>query len=242
MKKLVRLAIGVIIVLLLVKLCSGNLGSVISLPGGTGESSSTEESGGWFGQKKNDPATENDDIDKSLKDISKELERKLGIGKKDQSSTSSTTTTVSSDNPLSFKGIPITGTSSEFGTKLVRAGFRNSGNGVYVGDFAGYGNCKVTLVGNNPVTGVRVDFPTISDWDSLEKSYDNLQASLTQKYGIEPKVSSGSNVATYSLPNGTITLDADVKEQSSWHVILKYSNQAVASLPVPTGSNPIDDL
>ena len=176
MKKLVRLAIGVIIVLLLVKLCSGNLGSVISLPGGTGESSSTEESGGWFGQKKNDPATENDDIDKSLKDISKELEKKLGIGKKDQSSTSSTTTTVSSDNPLSFKGIPITGTSSEFGTKLVRAGFRNSGNGVYVGDFAGYGNCKVTLVGNNPVTGVRVDFPTISDWDSLEKSYDNLQA------------------------------------------------------------------
>ena len=100
----------------------------------------------------------------------------------------------------------------------------------------------MTPSGNNPVQEVRVDFPVISDWDALEKAYDSLQASLTQKYGIEPITSTGSNVATYNLPNGTITLDADVKNQSSWHVILKYSNPATTASSGTLGSNPIDDL
>ena len=78
--------------------------------------------------------------------------------------------------------------------------------------------------------------------DNLEKSYDSLQASLTQKYGIEPVVSQGSNKAVYNLTNGTITLDADVKEQSSWHVILTYSNFASVKSSGTLGRNPIDDL
>ena len=122
------------------------------------------------------------------------------------------------------------------------AGFKKSLDGTYTGDFAGYSGCKVTPVGN-PVQEVRVDFPVISDWNNLEKAYDSLQASLTQKYGMEPKTSQGSNVATYNLANGTITLDADVKNQSSWHVILKYSNASSAiTIPGTSGKNPIDDL
>ena len=61
-----------------------------------------------------------------------------------------------------------------FGNELTRAGFSKSGNGIYTGDFAGYSRCKVTPIGNNPVNGVRVDFPVITDWDNLEKSLEQL--------------------------------------------------------------------
>ena len=82
----------------------------------------------------------------------------------------------------------------------------------------------------------------IQDWDALEKAYDSLQASLTQKYGIEPVTSTGSNLAVYNLPNGTISLEPDVKNQSSWHVILKYSNLTTTTSSGTLGRNPIDDL
>ena len=253
MKKLIRLLVVVLAAFLLVKLCT-NMGGMISLPGSTGSGSDTGssgDSGGWFSPKEK---SDGQKVDKTVKDIAEEIEKELGIGKSGKSSsgtnsTSSSTTSSStnssptdSSNPLTFKGIPIKGTLSEFGAQLTKAGFRNAGSGVYTGDFAGYGGCKVTPSGTNPVSQVRVDFPVITDWDSLEKAYDDLQASLTQKYGQEPVTSPNSNVATYNLPNGTITLDADVKQQSSWHVILTYANN-VSLLPSPTtGTNPIDDL
>ena len=136
----------------------------------------------------------------------------------------------------------MTGTLTNFGNELVKAGFRSSGNGTYTGDFAGYGGCKVTPSGSNPVREVRVDFPVISDWDSLEKAYDSLQASLTRKYGIQPQTAPNSNVAVYNLPNGTITLDADVKDSTTWHVILKYTNALTASSTGTLSRDPIDDL
>ena len=92
----------------------------------------------------------------------------------------------------------------------------------------------------NPVQEVRVDFPVISDWDALEKAYDNLQADLTRKYGMEPIVN--RNLAVYNLPNGTISLDADVSNQSTWHVILKYTNGLATTSTGTLGRNPIDDL
>ena len=229
MKRLIRIILLFLVLFLLARLCTGGLGRVIQLPGGT-EKSSSDKSGGWLSPKDNGG-------DKSLKDISEELEKTLGIGKnKDKGSK---TTDAS---PLAFKGIPITGSLSSFGNELVKAGFRSSGNGTYTGSFAGYDGCKITPLGNNPVSEVRVDFPVITDWDSLEKSYDALQASLTQKYGIEPTVSTDNNEAIYKLPNGTIILDADVKEQSSWHVILRYLNQTQPVLETSSGSSPFDDL
>lgn len=242
MKKLIRLVLTVVVVLLVVKLCTDKVGSVITLPGGLG-GEQTEDSGGWFTPKEK---TEDKSSDKEVPKDIKDLERELGIGNDSPSTTtnlpSTTTTTSTATSPLSFKGIPITGSLSSFGNELVRAGFKKALDGTYTGDFAGYSGCKVTPSGNNPVQEVRVDFPVISDWDTLEKAYDSLQASLTQKYGIEPKTSTGNNLAVYNLPNGTISLDADVKDRSSWHVILKYSNNLSNTITNTTGRNPIDDL
>ena len=238
MKKLLRLLFVLVIVFLLVRLCTSQMGSVIKLPGGMGGSSSSSESGGWLSPKDNGS-------DKDLKDIVSEIENELGIGKDKKETTSTapsnTVPSATPTTPLTFKGIPITGTLSAFGDELVKAGFRNSGSGSYVGDFAGYSGCKVTPSGYNSVQEVRVDFPVITDWNALEKSYDNLQASLTQKYGIEPKTTPGSNLAVYDLPNGRISLDADVKEQATWHVILKYTASLIGSTST-SGRNPIDDL
>ena len=247
MKKLLRLVITVAVIFLAVRWCSKQFGSVITLPGGSGgtigssEKTGSEGSGGWFSQKKQ-PSGTTSNQDPDIED----LERELGIGKyKGQqpstqtqtTQTPSTTTTASA--PLAFKGIPVTGSLSAFGSALVKAGFKNAGNGAYTGDFAGYSGCKVTPSGN-PVQEVRVDFPVISDWDALEKAYDNLQADLTRKYGIDPVVN--RNLAVYNLPNGTISLDADVSNQSNWHVILKYTNAFTTSSTGTLGRNPIDDL
>ena len=242
MKKLLRLIVVVAAIFLLVRYCTSNFGSVINLPGGMG-GNSTEDNGGWFSPKKDSETKTKDNSDRKVPDDIKDLERELGIGNDDGPSTPvniPSTTTTTPSTPLSFKGIPIKGSLSAFGNELVKAGFKNAGNGTYTGSFAGYSGCRITPSGNNPVQEVRVDFPVISDWDALEKAYDSLQASLTQKYGIEPKTSQGSNLAVYDLPNGTISLDADVKNQSSWHVILKYANSS--SILVPSGNNPIDDL
>ena len=255
MKRLIRLVLIIAVAYLAVKYCSDHYGNVISLPGGLGGNENTEKTedtdGGWFSPKKDSEKKSSEkksdkDVPKDIKD----LERQLGIGDDDDDEPSATinvpsttsTSPASASSPMTFKGIPMKGSLSAFGNQLVKAGFKSAGNGTYSGDFAGYSGCKVTPSGNNPVNEVRVDFPVISDWDNLEKSYDSLQASLTQKYGIEPVTSTGSNVAVYNLPNGTITLDADVKNQSSWHVILKYSNLAATNSSGSLGRNPIDDL
>ena len=247
MKKLLRLVITVAVIFLAVRWCSRQFGSVITLPGGSGgtiggsEKTGSEGSGGWFSPKKQ-PSGTTSNQDPDIED----LERELGIGKyqgqkpsaqTQTTQTPSTTTTASA--PLSFKGIPITGSLSAFGSELVKAGFKNAGNGTYTGDFAGYNGCKVTPTGN-PVQEVRIDFPVISDWDALEKAYDNLQADLTRKYGMDPIVN--RNLAVYNLPNGSISLDADVSNQSSWHVILTYKNAGTTTSPGTLGRNPIDDL
>ena len=248
-KKLLRLVITVAVIFLAVRWCSKQFGSVITLPGGSGgtigssEKTGSEGSGGWFSPKKqNDRSTTNGDLIEDVED----LERELGIGKyqgqkpsTQPQTTQTPSTTTSASTPLTFKGIPLTGSPAAFGSALVQAGFKNAGNGTYTGEFAGYSNCKVTPTGN-PVQEVRVDFPVISDWDALEKAYDNLQADLTRKYGMEPIVN--RNLAVYNLPNGTISLDADVANQSSWHVILKYANAAPTTSTGTLGRNPIDDL
>ena len=248
LKKLLRLILAVAVIFLAVRWCSSSFGSVIKLPGGLGKESTqggtNDSGGGWFSPRdtKNEATT-----NRSLEEEVKELEREMGIGTNNGTTRSTNTTTPSattksSTTPLSFKGIPMTGTLSAFGSELVKAGFKSAGNGTYTGDFAGYSGCKVTPSGSNPVQEVRIDFPVISDWDALEKAYDSLQASLTEKYGIQPQTATNSNVATYDLPNGTITLDADVKDRSTWHVILKYTNAYTASSNGTLGRNPIDDL
>ena len=250
MKKsgLLKLIVAVVVIFFLVRLCSQNFGSVITLPGGLGGSDSggkaSDESGGWFSPK-GQTGSSTSNIDPDIED----LERELGVGSNrgkttttTTSSSTTTSTTTTSSTPLSFKGIPMTGSLSAFGNELVKAGFRSAGNGTYTGDFAGYSGCKITPSGSNPVQQVRIDFPVISDWDALEKAYDSLQADLTRKYGKEPQTTANSNLAVYDLPNGTISLDADVKDKSTWHVILTYSNAPTLTMGTTTGNNPFDDL
>ena len=247
LKKLLRLVITVAVIFLAVRWCSSQFGSVINLPGGSGgtigssEKTGSEGSGGWFSPK-NQPSGTTSNQDPDIED----LERELGIGKyqgqKPSTQTQTTqapSTTTTASAPLSFKGIPMTGSLSAFGSALVNAGFKNAGNGTYTGNFAGYDGCKVTPSGN-PVQEVRIDFPVISDWDALEKAYDNLQADLTRKYGMDPVVN--RNLAVYNLPNGSISLDADVSNQASWHVILTYKNALTTTSTGTLGRNPIDDL
>lgn len=245
MKKIIRIVIVLAVLLLAVKFCSDRFGSIISLPGSS-DGDNTEESGGWLRPKEK---TEEKSLDKTISSEEiKELERELGIGTGKPSSSSSdkssTTTapTPSVSSSLSFKGIPMTGTLSSFGTELVKAGFRRNGDGTYTGDFAGYGGCRITPSGSNPVQEVRVDFPVISDWDALEKAYDSLKDALARKYGKEPETSTDNNIAVYELPNGTITLDADVTDRSSWHVILTYANGQTTPVNTTSGRNPFDDL
>ena len=242
MKKIIKLLLALAVILLLVKFCSDKLGSIISLPGGLGNESTEDTGGGWFGQKEK-TSEKSSDGDVTYDPDIKELEKQLGIGTDKSSSTTVNTpsTTATASSPLSFKNIPISGSLSSFGSELVKAGFRSAGNGTYTGYFAGYSGCKITPSGN-PVQEVRVDFPVISDWNALEKAYDSLQASLTQKYGIEPVTSTSNNLAIYNLPNGTITLDADVKDSSTWHVILTYANDFMNANTGTLGSNPHDDL
>lgn len=255
MKKIIRVVLVLLVLILAVRFCASKLGNVITIPGMT-EKETTEDNGGWFRQKEKteEKSVQKEENKTASSDEIRDLERELGIGvDKNETTTakipstnnnasSKTSTGSSISNPLTFKGIPMTGTLSSFGAELVKAGFRNAGNGTYTGSFAGYDGCRITPSGSNPVQEVRVDFPVISDWDTLEKAYDSMQASLTQKYGVEPKTATNSNLAVYTLPNGTISLDADVRDRSSWHVILTYANNPSKTLTTPSTRNPIDDL
>ena len=247
MKKIIKLVLSVAVILLVVRWCSYNFGGVISLPGGSGRGNTEgtgRESTGGSGWQNPGGGISNPNLEREVE----ELEREMGVGKykgqKPSAQTPSTapSATTSASSHLSFKGIPMTGTLSAFRTELGKAGFRSAGNGTYTGDFAGYSGCRITPSGGDTVQEVRVDFPVISDWSALEKAYDSLQASLTQKYGIEPTTSENSNVAVYDLPGGTITLDADVADKSTWHVILKYTNDLSLGTTGTLGRNPIDDL
>ena len=252
MKKIIRVVLVLLVLILAVRFCASKLGNVITIPGMT-EKETTEDNGGWFRQK--EKTEQKSSTGTVSSDEIKELEKELGIGvdKKESTSvklpgsttstTTTTTTTASASSPLSFKGIPMTGSLASFGNELVKAGVRNNGDGTYTGSFAGYGGCTITPSGSNPVKEVRVDFPVISDWDTLEKAYDSLQASLTQKYGKEPKTKANSNLAVYDLPNGNISLDADVANRSTWHVILTYANASSSGTLTNTSTgNPYDDL
>lgn len=95
---------------------------------------------------------------------------------------------VSAQEHLTFKGIPIDGTPKEFGSKLTANGFeyQYDYDGVlwYEGPFAGYNNCKVAVKSsNNLVYEVVVIFPTAYSWNALYSTYISLKNMLTQKYG-----------------------------------------------------------
>lgn len=108
------------------------------------------------------------------------------------------TATIDNNKHLTFKGVPINGTLSQFVAKMEAAGFKRTnknnkdagkGQVKLVGDFAGYNNCCVfvsTQLQLDLVCKIRVEFPGKDNWDELYRNYTNLKNLLTEKYG-KPK-------------------------------------------------------
>jgi len=94
-----------------------------------------------------------------------------------------------SSRHLSFKGVPIDGTLSDFVTKMQKSGFIqkviNNSTATLVGEFASYKDCVVevsTMKQKDLVTNITVIFPDCSNWSSLSSNYFNLKDLLTEKY------------------------------------------------------------
>ena len=95
---------------------------------------------------------------------------------------------------LTFKGVPIDGTLTEFVSKLKQKGLTHigteDGTAILKGDFAAYKNCTVAAIAlkqKNLVAKVGVMFPSLETWSSLSNNYFSLKEMLTKKYG-EPAV------------------------------------------------------
>lgn len=249
MKKILRIAIVLLIAFFLVRLCTNRLGTII--PGGN-SNTTTEQDGGtgsgdvfgdWLRKRTSGGSgDEFADSGKSIKDISEELERQLGVdgatAEPEPKVTRNATDfdATASGSHLTFKGREITGTRSAFMDFLRKQGFTVTGSDALTGKFAGFSGCTVKVNGDNPVSSISVLFPKTSDWNALEKDYDSIQAMLTQKYG-QPKVD--VNRATFKTDNGDIILDAYVKGEGNWYVTLDYIDGNVGIL---TGTSAIDDL
>ena len=114
---------------------------------------------------------------------------------------------VVAERHLKFKGIPIDGTPSEFGAKLIETGFSYvsmSDNGArwYNGSFAGYNNCDVAVkANNNLVYEVVVLFPKDYSWSQLYNTYSSLKDMLSTKYGIHECKEEFENTPSYKNIN-----------------------------------------
>lgn len=157
----------------------------------------------------------------------------------------------SNSEHLTFKGVPIDGTLSEYVAKMKNAGFKylgeQDGTAILQGDFAGFRGCTIgvaTLKSTNKVNTIGVIFPEQNDWASLENSYEHLKSMLTEKYG-EPsecvekfqgydnpqtdnkklhklKRNECTWYTTYSTPKGDIQLSIDNQSVMSCFVMLRY--------------------
>lgn len=95
---------------------------------------------------------------------------------------------------LTFKGVPIDGTLTEYVNKMKTAGFTHitteDGIALMRGDFAGYKNCIIgvqTLKPRNLVHEITVIFPQQDEWSRLEGDYIKIKEMLTTKYGTPAK-------------------------------------------------------
>lgn len=88
---------------------------------------------------------------------------------------------------LTFKGVPIDGTLTEFVSKLKQKGLTHigteDGTAILKGDFAAYKNCTVAAIAlkqKNLVAKVGVMFPSLETWSSLSNNYFSLKEMLTK--------------------------------------------------------------
>lgn len=90
---------------------------------------------------------------------------------------------------LTFKGVPIDGTLTEFVGKLKQKGFSlmgtEQGVAILTGEFAAFKGCTVAVYEHESglVNRVGVMFPDRDTWALLYNDYSKLKDMLTQKYG-----------------------------------------------------------
>ena len=106
-----------------------------------------------------------------------------------------TTRGQSASDHMTFKGIPMSGSLTEFAQKLSQKGFTlvqtNDVSAVLTGDFAGFKDCQIVLIATKEtktIYTIGVLLPSSTSWSLLETNYNALKAMLTQKYGSPKNV------------------------------------------------------
>ena len=115
---------------------------------------------------------------------------------------------------LSFKGIPIEGSTTAFCQKLKSKGFeiieQNDQLALLSGDFTGR-NVTVVVVSTNDgknVYSVGVSFDSSDNWKTLVSSYEHYKTLYTEKYG-EPSITKEYNPA---FSDSNIVLMSELKQ------------------------------
>jgi hypothetical protein len=169
---------------------------------------------------------------------------------------------------LSFKGVPIDGTLSDYVSKMEKNGFtligKEDGVAMLKGDFAAYKDCFIgvaTLKQKDLVSKISVIFPERRTWSSLSANYYNIKKLLAEKYGepseivekfdsrIEPMDDNskmhevGMNrckyYTTFELENGSIQLSIENDGFSTGFVMLSYFDKINSEI---IKAKAIDDL
>lgn len=173
-----------------------------------------------------------------------------------------------SSDHLTFKGVPIDGTLSEYVSKMKQNGFyyisTEDGVAMLTGDFAAYKNCIVgvaTLKQKDLVSKITVLFPERDTWSSLSGNYFDLKEMLTQKYG-EPsecvekfdtyskprddgdrmhavKMDNCKYYTIYETDKGSIQLSIEHNSVFSCYVVLSYYDKINSEI---IRAKAIDDL
>ncbi|UKK52009.1 hypothetical protein L6472_05380 [Prevotella sp. E13-17] len=154
---------------------------------------------------------------------------------------------------LSFKGVPIDGTLSEYVQKMKQKGFDDMGTedgiAILTGDFAAYKGCTIgvsTLKQKDLVSKIIVFFPDCDTWAPLSRNYFLLKEMLTEKYGepanvieefqgySEPKddasrmtkvqIDQCKYITTFKTPKGEIQLSISHKGVMKCFVVLTYKD------------------
>ena len=91
---------------------------------------------------------------------------------------------------LTFKGIPIDGSLTDFTTQMKQKSFTHlateDGTAAFVGEFASYKNCTIGVLCSKStqiVSKVGVIFPKCDTWPKLYSNYSQLKELLIIKYG-----------------------------------------------------------
>ncbi len=174
----------------------------------------------------------------------------------------------SNSEHLTFKGVPIDGTLSEYVMEMKKAGFTlvetKDGIAILEGDFAAYKDCAigiVTLKQKDLVSKITVVFPDHDTWSSLSTNYYNLKELLTEKYGepVENKEKFDTSsqpdddyskmfqvqfnnciyYTTYETENGSIQLSIDHEGVSNCFVRLTYFDKTNSEI---IRAKALDDL